>query len=71
MDLPFAHNRFCVAEGLENVTSASEFKNRDFGDDYGVRIMDGPLAGLFSRAVILIDENGKVIYTERAGTGLR
>jgi thiol peroxidase len=65
MDLPFAHNRFCVAEGIENVTSASEFRNRDFGDDYGVRIIDGPLAGLFSRSVVVIDENGKVIYTEQ------
>ena len=65
MDLPFAHNRFCVAEGLEEVLSASEYKNRDFGATYGVRIADGPLSGLFSRAVVIIDEAGKVIYTEQ------
>lgn len=64
MDLPFAHQRFCGAEGLENVISASELRNRDFGDRYGVRITDGPLAGLLARAVVVIDENGKVIYTQ-------
>jgi thiol peroxidase len=64
-DLPFAHNRFCAAEGLENVVSAAEYKTPDFGNDYGVLISDGPLAGLFSRAVVIADENGKVIYTEQ------
>lgn len=65
LDLPFAHNRFCGAEGIEGVSSVSELRNRDFGNDYGLRIIDGPLAGLLSRAVVVIDENGKVIYTEQ------
>ena len=65
VDLPFAHNRFCGAEGLEDVIPASELRKRAFGEDYGVRIIDGPLAGLFSRAVVIIDENGKVTYTEQ------
>lgn len=64
MDLPFAHKRFCSTEGLENVISASEYKDRSFGDTYGVRMVDGPLAGLLSRAVVVIDEQGKVVYTE-------
>ena len=65
VDLPFAHNRFCAAEGLQNVIPVSELRKRKFGEDYGVRIIDGPLAGLFSRAVVIIDEKGKVIYTEQ------
>jgi thiol peroxidase len=65
VDLPFAHNRFCGAEGLQNVIPVSELRKRKFGEDYGVRIIDGPLAGLFSRAVVVIDEKGKVIYTEQ------
>ena len=64
-DLPFAHGRFCTTEGLNNVVNLSELRNLDFGDHYGVRIIDGPLAGLHSRAVIVADENGKVIYTEQ------
>ena len=64
-DLPFAHNRFCAAEGLENVVSTTELRNDVFGNDYGVRIVDGPLTGLLSRAVVIIDENGKVVYTEQ------
>jgi len=64
MDLPFAHQRFCGAEGIENVVSASAFRNRGFGDDYGVRITSGPLAGLFARAVVVIDEAGKVVYSQ-------
>ncbi len=64
-DLPFAQKRFCGAEGLTNVISASEMRNRDFGDNYGVRIIDGPLAGVLSRAVVILDETGKVIYTEQ------
>ena len=63
-DLPFAHARFCGAEGLVNVVSVSELRNRDFGDEYGVRIMDGPLAGLLARAVVVIAATGRVIYTE-------
>jgi thiol peroxidase len=65
LDLPFAHESFCAAEGLENVIPASELRKHAFGEDYGVRIVDGPLAGLFSRAVVIIDESGKVIYTEQ------
>lgn len=65
LDLPFAHNRFCSAEGIENVVSLSELHDRSFGENYGVRIVDGPMAGLYSRAVVIIDENGKVIYTEQ------
>ena len=65
LDLPFAHNRFCTTEGIENVISLSELHDRSFGESYGVRIMDGPMAGLFSRAVVIIDETGKVIYTEQ------
>lgn len=64
-DLPFAHNRFCVAEGLKNVVSASQLRNDAFGLDYGVQITDGPLAGLLSRAVVVLDEQGVVIYTEQ------
>jgi thioredoxin-dependent peroxiredoxin len=64
MDLPFAQSRFCGAEGIKNVTTASAFRSA-FGDHYGVIIADGPLAGLFSRAVVVIDETGKVIYTEQ------
>ena len=64
MDLPFAHQRFCAAEGLKNVISLSAFRNREFGEHYGVKIMEGPLAGLFARAVIIIDEKGEVKYTQ-------
>lgn len=64
VDLPFAHARFCGAEGLENVISASELRNWDFGEQYGVRIKDGPLAGLLARAVVVLDETGKVIYKQ-------
>jgi thioredoxin-dependent peroxiredoxin len=64
MDLPFAHGRFCTTEGLENVVSASDFRSGDFSRNYGVRIADGPLAGLMARSVVVIDESGKVIYNE-------
>ena len=64
-DLPFAQKRFCGAEGLTNVISASEMRNRTFGDQYGVRITDGPLAGILSRAIVIIDAAGKVTYTEQ------
>lgn len=64
-DLPFAHKRFCTTEGLENVISASEMRDTRFGEDYGVRIINGPLAGLFARAIVIIDETGKIIYTEQ------
>lgn len=64
-DLPFAHGRFCESEGLENVKNASTFRNPEFGKDYGVLITDGPLAGLLSRAVVVVDESGKVVYSEQ------
>lgn len=64
-DLPFAHGRFCSAEGIENVVSLSEMHQRDFGEKYGVRITTGPLAGILSRAVVVVDENGKVVYSEQ------
>jgi len=64
-DLPFAQARFCVAEGLKNVVTVSEYKDSSFSDAYKVKIVDGPLAGLFSRAIVVIDETGKVIYTEQ------
>ncbi len=65
MDLPFAHKRFCTTEGLERVISLSEMHKRGFGEDYGVRIATGPLAGIFSRAVVVLDASGKVLYTEQ------
>ena len=64
-DLPFAHKRFCTAEGLANVVSASEYKDFSFSDRYGLRIVDGPLEGLFSRAIVVLDAAGKVLYTEQ------
>jgi len=63
-DLPFAHARFCGAEGLDNVISASELRTLDFGQRYGIRITDGPLAGLMARAVVIVDSNGIVRYTQ-------
>ena len=65
LDLPFAHARFCGAEGLEDVISVTELRARGFGEDYGVRIVDGPLAGLLARAVVILDENHKVAYVEQ------
>ena len=62
-DLPFAQNRFCGAEGIENVTTASAFRD-SFGEDYGVSIADGPFAGLLARAVVVIGADGNVAYTE-------
>ena len=63
-DLPFAHARFCGAEGLDHVVTASTFRNPEFGDAYGMRITGGPLAGLMARAVVVIDGHGKVVYTQ-------
>jgi thiol peroxidase len=62
-DLPFAQSRFCGAEGIENVTSASAFRS-SFGEDYGITLADGPMAGLLGRAVVVIGADGKVVYTE-------
>jgi len=63
-DLPFAMSRFCGAEGLNNVVTLSTFRNRDFHDKYGVDIADGPLKGLTARAVIVLDENNKVLHSQ-------
>lgn len=63
-DLPFAQGRFCGAEGIENVTTASDFRYNSFATEYGVLLTDGPLQGLMARSVVAIDENGKVLYTE-------
>ncbi|MDR1653305.1 MAG: thiol peroxidase [Prevotellaceae bacterium] len=63
-DLPFAAARFCGAEGLENVITASDFRYNRFGADYGVLMVEGALKGLLARSVIAIDQNGKVTYCE-------
>ncbi len=63
-DLPFAHKRFCTTEGLENVISLSELRNDEFSKKYGVKIINGPMAGLMVRAVIILDESGMIKYRE-------
>ncbi len=63
-DLPFAQGRFCKAEGVDKLVSLSMMRSRNFAKDYGVLIEDGPLAGITARAVVVLDENDKVIYTE-------
>ena len=63
-DLPFAHGRFCTVEGLDKVVSLSVFRSPEFGTDYGVVIAEGPLRGLLSRAIVIVDQAGKVLYTE-------
>lgn len=64
-DLPFAQARFCGAEGLENVITLSDFAKGKFGKDYGLTIKDGPLANLHSRAIVIVNEEGVVTYTEQ------
>ena len=63
-DLPFAMGRFCTLEGLKNVVPLSLMRGRDFLKNYGVEIVDGPLAGVAARAVVVVDENDKVIYAQ-------
>lgn len=63
-DLPFAAGRFCTVEGLEKVVSLSVFRSPEFGSDYGVAISEGPLRGLLSRAIVIVDKSGQVTYTE-------
>lgn len=63
-DLPFAQKRFCGAEGLDNVVTLSSMRSSDFGKAYGVLITDGPLAGLFARAIVVLDGSGKVVKTQ-------
>src|ERR1035437_1389042 len=64
-DLPFAQARFCGAEGINNVITLSDFVNGNFGKNYKLEIVDGPLAGLLSRSVIVLDEKGNVLYKEQ------
>jgi len=64
-DLPFAQKRFCGAEGLENVVNLSDFQEGSFGKANGLEITDGPLAGLHSRAIIVVDANGTITHTEQ------
>ena len=63
-DLPFAAKRFCETEGLQNVKTLSTFRNPAFGQDYGVAITSGPLAGVTARAVVVVDANDKVVYSQ-------
>ena len=63
-DLPFAQGRFCTTEGIKNVVSLSAFRDSDFENNYGMLMIDGPLKGLLARGVIIVDESGKIIYTE-------
>jgi len=63
-DLPFAMSRFCKIENTQQVVTLSMMRNRNFAKDYGVLIQDGPLAGITARAIIVIDENDKIKYTE-------
>lgn len=65
MDLPFAGARFCAAEGMENVAFLSAFKTPSFGSDYGVTFADSKFAGLFSRAVVVVDASGQITHTEQ------
>ncbi len=64
-DLPFAQSRFCGVEGIENAITLSDFNTGQFGKDYGLTITDGPLQGLFSRSIVVLDQTGTVIYTEQ------
>ncbi len=63
-DLPFAQKRFCTTEGLQNVVPLSLLRDKKFAQDYGVLLVDGPLAGLTARAVVVVDENDKVVYRQ-------
>lgn len=63
-DLPFAAGRFCSAEGIENVVTLSNFRDEAFGKDYGLLMTSGPLKGLLARAVVVVNPEGKVVYTE-------
>lgn len=63
-DLPFAQSRFCTTEGIENLIAASAFRSPEFAREYGIEMVNGPLAGLLARAVVIIDGTGRIIYTE-------
>jgi len=64
-DLPFAQKRFCEAEGIKGIVTLSQLRSRDFGRDYGVTFLDGPLAGLLARSIVVLDASNKVVYTEQ------
>jgi len=64
-DLPFAQARFCGLEGIKNVSMLSDYISVEFGNDYGLYIIDGPLEGLNSRCIVIIDENGTITHTEQ------
>lgn len=64
-DLPFALSRFCGAEGIKNVLTSSDYKDKKFGKDWGLQFTDGPLQGLLSRSVVVADATGKIVYTEQ------
>lgn len=64
-DLPFAFSRFCAAEGLDNVIPLSDYKDGRFGKDYELIFTDGPLEGLLSRCIVVLDENGTILHTEQ------
>jgi thiol peroxidase len=64
-DLPFAHKRFCEAEGIDSVVTTSQFVDTSFSEAFGVDMLSGPLPGLMSRCIVVADENGKVVYTEQ------
>ena len=63
-DLPFAHKRFCESEGISNVVTLSGYRDQEFGKLYGVDVFDGAFGGLYARSVVIIDETGKVVYTQ-------
>lgn len=64
-DLPFAQNRFCGAEGIDNVVMLSDFKTGEFGKAYGLELLDGPLAGLHSRCIVVVNAEGTIVHTEQ------
>ena len=64
-DLPFAQSRFCGAEGIENVEMLSDFRNGSFGNDYNLTFTNGPVEGLLSRSIVVLDENGIILHTEQ------
>jgi thiol peroxidase len=64
-DLPFAHGRFCSTEGINNLITLSGFRDQEFGKAYGVDYVDGPVTGLYARAIVIVDETGTVIYTQQ------
>ena len=64
-DLPFAHKHFCESEGITNVVTLSGYRDQEFGKAYGVDTLDGVFGGLYARSIVIVDENGNVVYTEQ------